>query len=213
MKPITEEYAPLTTPADDRNGDRSLSILPIPRRTVRLAGAVLVTTMIASVAAGLIGGRVYGGQVDIVVSTAGFDSESAATRRLTTEKVIIESARVLAPVATTERIRLKKMREATSVRIVGVTDILRVTVRDRSRARARRLAQAVAEGYVRTTVSPTAGGGPSATLVAPARLLDHPVRPRPVQAAAGGLLAGLFLAGAVLVVTWARSRRPWETWM
>ena len=213
MKPITEEFASLTNPSDHQRGVPSLRLAPVPRRAVVLAGAVLLVTTVASVTTSLLGQRVYGGRADIVVSTAGFESESAATRRLTTEKVIVESERVLGRVATTERIPLKKVRKALSVSIVGQTAILRITVRDSNRSRARRLAEAVADSYVRSTVSPAPGGGPSATLVAPAHLLDHPLRPRPVQAGAGGLLAGVFLAGAVLVVSWARSRRPWDAWM
>src|SRR5437763_1735207 len=277
MKPITEEYAPLTTRADDRRGIGQFNRPPVSRKVALAAAAVVAVTTVAALTTSLLGRRIYGGRVDIVVSTAGYDSEAASVRRLTTEKLIVESERGLGPVARAEHTSFKRLRNATSVKVVDETDILRVTVGDANRARAVRLAQAVADSYLGkiapapsspdpTTASVTAslaelrsrkaqmaaartGGAesgppspeeqrlaaeesalaarldalqaagarsgaasPSAILVARARLLDHPLRPRPVQAAAGGVLAGLFLGAGVLVVSWAAARRPWDAW-
>ena len=242
-----------------------------------MAVAVVVAATVAATAASALGRRIYGGQVDILVNTRGYDSEAASTRLLTTQKVILESERVLGSVGRIEHMSFRDLRHAISTEVVGQTEILRVTVGDAHRARAQRLAEAVAESYVTASSPPprvpdpetaavaasladvrarnapleaarTAGAesappGPDeqrlvaeeSTLAAhlnalqagqaaaapgpkdvrvlsPARLLDHPIRPRPLQAAAGGFLVGLFLASGVLFATWAARRRPWVAW-
>jgi len=175
-----------------------------PRILVRPLVLVVVTTL-AAWAVSTLRSPVYGGVVDIRISTRGYESEAASTRLLSTQKVILQSERVLGPIAQEEGMSYSRLAERTSVRIVGQTEILRVTVADRSRNRARSLAQAVADSYV--------GSASDLAVVSPARSLSQPLRPRPLRAAAGGFLVGLFLASGMILLWWARRRRPWDSWL
>jgi capsular polysaccharide biosynthesis protein len=214
---------------------------------------------------------VYGGRVQVLVNTEGSDSESEFNRRLATQREILRSEPVLGPVAKAAGISTKQLRDDTSVKSIGESEILEITVGAPARGRARSLAQEVAESYVQRIVADPvddpgaattfmykrideltaarvkaeselaalegarAGAGePTAAetrlraetleltrsiatledrvtglelgraaasdvrIVAPARVLDDPIEPKPKQAAAGGFLIGSLIAAGTL---------------
>ncbi len=189
--------------------------------------ALLVVAVFAGAALGyslLLQPKVYGAQAEFIITPRPDISDAAVDRAMLTQVMIIESAPVLQPVAAQAGMGLSRLRDAVSVEIVGRSNILRVTVSDRSRGRAVSLVQLISNQYLRTPASTTAapagaGAGEQdltpptrSTLLTPASPLEEPIQPRPLRALAAGTLLGLIAAG-VTAAALLRPRflnRPWK---
>jgi capsular polysaccharide biosynthesis protein len=76
-------------------------------------------------------------------------------RELATQQVIVESRSVIGPVARAEHRSVDAMEKAISVEVLPGTEVLRLTVASRSAARARRVAQRVADTYIELATGST----------------------------------------------------------
>jgi capsular polysaccharide biosynthesis protein len=223
---------------------------------VRIAGAclaVVVIAVLAALAIGTRGDKVYGARADILYAAPDAPLD-VRERSLATQRELARSRAVLAAAADQSHVPLQQLEDAVSVETGVRDDLLHITVSDRSRAVARRLTQAVATSYLQlagrveatgpedplalqrkidalraqarrasraklarlrerigrlqerlVSADEGAGAGLRMRLLSPAYPLASPLSPRPVRAAAVGLLIGLLLATAVAVLL-ARGR-------
>ena len=182
------------------------------RRRVWLATALagLVVAVFAGAAVGysLLQPKVYGAQAEFILTARPELSDAAVDRAMVTQAMIVTSDPVLGPVAAQVGISLPDLRGEISADIVGRSDVLRLTVGDRDQARAVRLVQLITDEYLRTsTRAPTTGTGTDdrAPLIMPTMLsaaspLQSPLQPRPMRALAAGLILGLLVATAAVVL-------------
>jgi capsular polysaccharide biosynthesis protein len=214
-----------------------------------VGSALIVLCAVASaVFFGTRGDKVYGGRADIVYLPGENVSDDSRERILATHSELIHSRAVLQPVADRARVPLQELEDSISVEI-GRNDLLRVTAGDEDPVRARGLAEAVAQQYVRVVgaLSPDvertrrlierriadlsarvpnateadaallrdrigrlqdqlvdlevqALARPQARMLSRAYMLSDPLWPKPLRAAAIGLLVGLALATTVVLV-------------
>jgi capsular polysaccharide biosynthesis protein len=184
------------------------------RRRIWMATALafLIVAVFAGAATGysLLQPKIYGAQAEFILTARPELSDAAVDRAMVTQAMVVRSDPVLGPVATQVGMSLPDLRGEVSADIVGRSDILRVTVGDRDQARAVRLVQLITAEYLRTpTRAPTPGTGTTtddrAPLIVPTMLsaaspLESPLQPRPVRALAAGIILGLLVATAVVVV-------------
>ena len=128
-----------------------------------IAAACLAIVFIAVVSAFLVSAvrdKVYGARVDILYVVARDTPDDARERVLATQQALIRSRAVLEPVARRDGVPLDELQRAVSVD-VGLNDLLRLTVADQDRDRARSLVRNVTTQYLRVSsrVSPEAARG------------------------------------------------------
>jgi hypothetical protein len=211
-------------PGEDTDGEQR-SRRP-RRRLVATAVAVVVVTLFATGAVGysLLQPTVYGAQAELVLAPRAELSDAAVDRAMATQMMIAQSDPVLGRVANQAGMSLRRLRREVSVDLVGRSNILRLTVGDRSRERALSLARLTTNEYLKvatTAVNPAgpgAVGNPGATrgpvtgtggddrppitpiLLSPASPLEAPLQPKPLRALAAGALLGLIVAAAAVIV-------------
>jgi len=198
-----------------------------PRRRVMTAAVVAVVVIAlfgaAAVAYSQMQPIVYGAQTEILLSPRAELSDAAVDRAMVTQTMIAQSDPVLQPVASQVGIPLSQLREEVSADIVGRSNVLRLTVGDRTRNRAMTLAQLITTEYLRvatesasqdrpgsvtgtgTTRGPVSATGDNpppltSAVLSPPSPLDQPLSPKPLRALAAGVLLGLIVAGGVVVV-------------
>lgn len=182
-----------------------------PADWLRIAGACTAVVVIAVVCALVIGARgpdVYGGRADIlyVAPDAPLDVRQ---RSLATQVELARSRAVLESAAEQAGVPLDRLEDELSVDTSDQDDLLHITVSDEDRAVARRHAQAVAASYLQLAERVQGGAGEaSVRLLSPAYALDSPLSPKPLRAAAVGLLIGLGLATGLAVLLVRERRRP-----
>lgn len=126
---------------------------------ILLATLIVLTATIAAYVASNAKQRVYGGRIELLFNTESYDSEAEFDRALATQREILRSEPVVGPTASAAGMSPKQLKRALKVERVGQSEVLRVTVGDRSGSRARSLAQAVATNYLqRIAQAPTEGG-------------------------------------------------------
>jgi capsular polysaccharide biosynthesis protein len=168
---------------------------------IGLACFVIVTTAVVSaVVVGSRGADVYGARADIlyVAPDAPLDVRQ---RSLATQGEVARSRAVLAAAAAQEGVPLDQLQDAVSVETGVQDDLLHITVSDEDRGVARRLAQAVATSYLGLAARVEGADARSRIrLLSPAYPLDDRLSPKPLRAAAVGLLLGLVLATGVAIL-------------
>jgi capsular polysaccharide biosynthesis protein len=130
----------------------------------------------------------------------------AAERFLATQAVVARSRPVLAPVADTFGVPVSRLERELSIETLSNSEVIRLEYASRDQAQALEMTKALTELYLSTSreLAPSPGNaGPR--VLTPAFVLEKPVSPRPVRAAALGAGAGVAFAVAALV---ARPRRP-----
>jgi len=225
---------------------------PSPLRFLALALAWVLIVAVATAAAYVYGNRgekTYGARVDILYVPAQDTPDDARERILATQRELLLSRGVLAPVAKEVGVPLDQLRGAIEVD-VGLDDLMRITVGDRDPQRALVHAQALTDRYLDVTSGLTredaaarsllqreireltrrerrvtdefeAGqlrdrigrlrdrlleveveslGDEKAEVLSEPYLLGSPIAPNPRRSAAVGLLAGLVLATATVVL-------------
>jgi capsular polysaccharide biosynthesis protein len=175
-----------------------------------LAILVVVGFTVASVGYSLLQPTVHGAQTEFILTPRPTLSDVMVDRAMVTQTMILTSDSVLGPVAAQTGIPVNRLRDRVSADIVGRSDVLRVTVGDRSQARALQLVQLIGAQYLEATNTaappatdtPTKDDGPPITLsiLTPASPLDRPLQPQPLRALAAGLLLGLLAAAAAATV-------------
>ncbi len=125
-------------------------------------------------------------------------------RELATHRVLIQQRSLLEAVAWAVGRDPEELRDDMSVEIVEGSSVLQLRVKDRDADRARETAQPVANRYLAFNgeLRPSPG---TLRALASARVLDDPVAPQTLSAAAAGALLGLVLVALLLLML--RSRR------
>jgi uncharacterized protein involved in exopolysaccharide biosynthesis len=208
LKQAEQQHTSMT--ADRANGRRRRRILSL----AAVALAVVAVFAGAAVGYSLLQPRVYGAQVDFIVTPRAEFSDAAADRALLTQVMIVTSDPVLQPVAERAKIPLADLRGQVSADMVGRSTVLRLVVSDRDEARAVELARLITDEFLQWgTAGSTPAGGPGedgsgaaeppptrTAVLAPATPLGGPLQPRPVRALAAGTLLGLLAAAVVLLI-------------
>jgi capsular polysaccharide biosynthesis protein len=149
--------------------------------------------------------------VDLLHEPSDTSASDTIDRQLATHQVLLLRRSLLDDAAESVGRDPEELTEDVSVEIVEGSSVLRLQVVDPDRDRAERTAAVVADRYVGIAdlLAPTSNIGRVQVVSAPT-LLDEPVGPQPLRAAAAGALLGL-----VLVVTFlglrlrsTRSSRP-----
>ncbi len=249
-EPVQARPAASIAPRPARSNARFIALLTL------LCMAIVATAVLSAVVFSGFAPTVYGAQVDLLYKTSPDTSDDARERILTTQRALIGSRVVLAPVAAASDMPLDRLDNALSVK-VGLDDLIHVTVADADQQRALRLVQAVTARYLQTAgeLSPEASRGRELLQTQIARLserlrrargenaaalrerigrlqdrvldleiqnlgqsrperltpgyvLEQPLSPKPIRAAAVGLLIGLALATVVAVLLGRRRLRP-----
>jgi len=153
----------------------------------------------------------YAAQVDLLHEPSDTSASDSIDRQLATHQVLLLRRSLLNDVAEAVGRDPEELVENVTVEVVAGSSILRLQVVDQDSDRVERAAAAVADRSVGLAdgFAPTSGIGRVQVVSAPT-LLDEPVGPQPLRAAAAGALLGL-----VLVVTFlglrlhsTRSSRP-----
>lgn len=192
---------------------------------VVLAVSVVVLSALTALLISLSQPRLYGAQTDIIFDPGSDLSDTAATRWLLTQEVVLRSGAVLGPVSAATGIPVRSLNKILAVEIVGQSNVIRFTVANRDPGLAQQLVQMITDEYrkqitaLNAAMNPAPAGALAAntaevaqtmrwSVLTPPHLLDKYVRPQPVQALALGTLAGIFIAaGLVGVLAWPRIAR------
>lgn len=134
-------------------------------------------------------------------------SGDAASRFLATQPVIVASYPLVEPIAGVERLPVEEVTRGLSASLVQGSTLMRIEYRDTDQARILRVLEGLTEGYLTLLRDMALVEGASHRLLSAPFLLEEPVGPRPMRAAAIGAVIGLAVAFAGLVVT-AQLRRP-----
>lgn len=184
--------------------------LPVLRS---VAFVVLIVTVAATSAYALARSVTpwYGARTELVYEL-GESQPADVDRLLATQLVLVRSRAVLGPVAADHGLDPEELAERVEAEVLDDSQVIRVTVADADRAGALALVAAVADRYRETVGAAGVDGAPAAPGPRPLSEpypLEDPLRPRPVQAVAGGTLAGLFVAASgVLLAHRRRLGRP-----
>jgi ATP-binding cassette subfamily B protein len=152
----------------------------------------------------------YGAHAEIVLTPRPELSDTAVDRLSRTQMLIVTSPGTLQPIAAQFGVSLAALEGAVSADMEGGSNMMEITVVDRSQQRAEAVAQAVTGEYLGTSTpqgtSPSEPPPFQQSVITPARPLDDPVQPRHLQAVAAGALIGL-LATALTVLALLPPRR------
>jgi uncharacterized protein involved in exopolysaccharide biosynthesis len=169
-----------------------------------LRSAVLLILLAAVGAAGAFAAATYADKVYAARSEIAFDlrglSWDSAERFLATQAVIATSQRVLEPIAAALGLQVKEIEEHLEVEKIGSSGVVRLQYADKSGPLALDVARAVTDRYLAEL---SVFGGRESTgqwVLSPAFLLDEPIAPQPLRAAALGALAGLVVGIAGLLL-------------
>ena len=193
--------------------------LVAPRRRVRpWAGALLVLVLLvlvaapAGVAAWLSSQQPpeYAAVVELIHQPEDDSSVEGVDREMATHQVLLQRRTLLQEVADGAGRTTDELSDDLSVEIVDGSSVLRVELVDTYPERGRVTLDDLVERYLasadRLTASSDIG---QLRALAPTDVLDEPVGPQPLRAAAAGVLLGILLAGvllALLRVRWGRDR-------
>lgn len=193
--------------ADHRAQPRSQSNR---HRAWQFAFLLMLPVVIAALAAYAVASqdqRVYAGRSEIVLDlrNLGWD---AAERILGTQLAVAESRAVLAPVAETLSVPVSDLERRLSAELIRNSSIVRLQYEDPNPSRALDITIAITERYTEVLERLLAlqGDVRLQVLTAPF-LLEEPVSPKPLRAAAIGAVVGMALA-MIGIILWVQ---PWRT--
>jgi uncharacterized protein involved in exopolysaccharide biosynthesis len=186
-------------------------------KAIMLGFLILVGFAGTAVGYSLLQPTIHGARAELILTPRPELSDTSLDREMVTQTMVMQSDLVLAPVAAQAGIPLNRLRSRVSAEIIGRSNILRLTVGDRDRARAVHLTQLISTEYLRISTAPA-----GAATVPPAAAVDRtrpvtpsvltaaaplagPLQPQPLRALAAGTLLGL-LAAAAAVSLMMRSR-------
>jgi capsular polysaccharide biosynthesis protein len=151
-KPVLPEKA-----ADERAAPPPLPVSEI-LRIVAVCACIVVAAVASALAVDGRGATVYGARADVLYVADPATPLDVRDRTLATQRELIQSRAVLAPVAARDRMPLEDLQDAVSVEAGARNDLLHITVGDEQPARARQLTEAVTAGYL-ALAGRLAGGG------------------------------------------------------
>jgi capsular polysaccharide biosynthesis protein len=150
--------------------------------------------------------KVYAARSEIAFDLRGLDWDSSE-RFLETQTVIARSRTVLSPIGTALGIPVQELEGRFQVEKIGASSVVRLQYSDKSASLALDVVGALTNRYLAEL---RAFGGRESTghwVLTPAFLLEAPIAPQPLRAAALGALAG-FLVGVALLFIRAVVRQP-----
>jgi len=131
----------------------------------------------------------------------------AAGRFLATQPVVVRSYPVVEPVARAEAMPVSAILDNLSVTMVESSALMRIQYEDTDSERILRVLEAVTVSYLGLLRDIAMIEGASHRILSAPYLLEDPVGPKPIQAAAIAAVVGLAVAFAGLVIL-AQLRRP-----
>jgi capsular polysaccharide biosynthesis protein len=207
---VEETHVASAAPRDEADTamaarDARARTFPGPKRFAAFAAATLVLAMSIAFLVSMTQETIYGGRAEVL-----FERDSDAffegARDMETQKELMRSGVVLGPVSQSFGISREALDEALEIEVEGESDVLRVTVAHPNSQTARMLAARIVESYVRSLE--VSASTDRARVVTPAYVLEDPVEPRPVRAAAAGAVAALLVvAGVAILLTHIPLRR------
>lgn len=143
--------------------------------------------------------KVYAARSEIAFDLRGLDWDSSE-RFLATQVVIARSRTVLSPIGAALGIPIQELEDHFEVEKIGASGVVRLQYADESGALALDVTRALTNRYLAEL---RAFGGKESTghwVLTPAFLLEAPIAPKPLRAAALGALAGLLVGVAALLL-------------
>lgn len=126
------------------------------RREVVLVALAVLLAALSAASAYLFSSRqetVYGAQTEILYQASDVERTLGTARVMATQRVVLTSRTVLQPAATDLGLRLDDLKEATTVRIEGESDVMQVTVADPDQNLALALAKKITDEYASTVTN------------------------------------------------------------
>jgi len=163
--------------------------------------ALLLLPPIVTVAWSLTRPTSYAAQVDLVLLPSSGSGADVINRDLATHQVLVTREPLVDDVARTVQRDPADLRRNLTAEAVEQSNVLRLQVVDQDRDRAQRTAHYLALEYT-AAADQMVGTSDMANvrMVGPATVLDQPVGPKPLQAAAAGTLLGLVLLAGFLAL-------------
>jgi len=202
LEPRPTSLAPAEFKGEPRRRPRNLVTIAI------MSLLIVLGTAIPAYVVGAQGKKVYGAEAEILYPVQDLGSVGAA---MDTQRIVLESRVVLAPVAARFDTTADDLNRALTVSSTGDSQVLHLQVRNGDPELARRLTEAVTDRYIATVFElERRSRAQRPRVITPPHLLEAPLEPRPKRAAAAGVLVGLLVAaGAVgIVVALSRERTP-----
>ncbi|MGL4968149.1 MAG: hypothetical protein ACRC67_43425 [Inquilinus sp.] len=170
---------------------------------------LILPVLIASLAAYAVASqdqRVYAGRSEIVLDlrNLGWDT---AERILGTQLAVAESRAVLAPVAEKLVVPVSDLERRLSAELIRNSSIVRLQYEDPSPSRALDITVAITERYLSVLQGLASQGEIRLQVLTAPFLLEEPVSPKPLRAAAIGAVVGMALA-MIGIILWVQ---PWRT--
>lgn len=153
------------------------------------------------------GQAVYAGRSEIILDlrNLGWDT---ADRILGTQLAIAESRAVLAPVAEKLAVPVSELERRLSAELIRNSSIIRLQYEDPNPSRALDITSAITERFQSVLQGlPAVQGDIHLKVLTAPFLLEEPVSPKPLRAAAVGAVVGMALA-MIGIILWVQ---PWRT--
>ncbi len=148
----------------------------------------------------------YGGRSEIMFHLPELAGD-AANRFLATQPVVARSFPVVGPVAQAEAMPVEDLLANLDTTLVQGSTLMRIEYHDVDAERILRVLEGLTTGYLALLRDIALIEGASHRILSAPYLLEDPVSPRPIRAAAIGAVVGLAVAFAGLVIL-AQLRRP-----
>jgi capsular polysaccharide biosynthesis protein len=171
-----------------------------PRGLVRAALLLLVPVLVSAAVAFAVASRmepVYAAESDVVFDVG--DRGDVLEKLLATQSVVVQSRATLEPVSRTYDIPMETLEKNLSVDFPKGGVVMRLQYADKDSETALRVIGSLVDNYVRV-LGRVAFLNSAKYVLVPAFILDKPVSPKPLRAAALGAAVGLTLAIAALAL-------------
>jgi capsular polysaccharide biosynthesis protein len=202
-RPRTQRPTPPPRPAEGAPPPEQPSAPP-PRRIAIWEVVALLILPVAVAALGAfatasLSDPVYAARSEIVFDLRRLDW-SGAERYLETQKVVVGGPTLLAPIASSFEVPLRDLERDLRVEKVGESGVLRLEYRHPDPTLAQALIKTVTDRYLVILREFERLEGTGHRLLTPAYVLEQPVAPQPLRAAAIGAVIGLALAALGVVL-------------
>ena len=186
-----------------------------PRRkfSSRVLLAVLAATLLAlpAVVAGMVAAAQpdrFAAEVELLHQPEDNSTSESVDREMATHQVLLQQRPLLGETADAVGRSPKDLADSLTVEIVDDSSVLRLEIEDAEPERAREALNALVERYLESADRLAAGSDiGQLRVLAPPSVLDEPVGPDALRAAAAGLLLGMVLVVALLALLRSRHGR------
>jgi capsular polysaccharide biosynthesis protein len=202
--PPVDRPAAAAPPPDAAPEQEQPAAPPPPRRIALWEVVALLVLPVAVAALGAfatasLSDPVYAARSEIVFDLRRLDW-SGAERYLETQKVVVSGRTLLAPIAETFDLPVLELERDLRVEKVGDSGVLRLQYRHPDPTLAQAVTKAITDRYLLVLREFERPDATSHRLLTPTFVLEQPVAPQPLRAAAIGAVLGLALAAAGVVL-------------